>query len=77
MTSRQMILKYWDELKLMCTLRHHPMEKSLHKIYEKEYCLSPIPSLAMHCTNINSIYGIPPNFRWKKIWEENKLDINQ
>ena len=72
MTSRQMILKYWDELKLMCTLRHHPMEKSLHKIYENEYCLSPIPSLAMHCTNINSVYGLPPNFRWKKIWEENK-----
>ena len=72
MTSRQMILKYWDELKLMCTLRHHPMEKSLHKIYENEYCLSPIPSLAMHCTNINSVYGLPPNFRWKKIWEENE-----
>ena len=48
------------------------MEKSLHKIYENEYCLSPIPSLAMHCTNINSVYGLPPNFRWKKIWEENK-----
>jgi len=72
MTSRQMILKYWNELKSMSTLRHHPMEKPLHKIYEKEYCLSPIPSLAMHCTNINSIYGLPPNFKWKKIWEENK-----
>ncbi len=72
MTSRQMILKYWDELKLMCTLRHHPMEKALHKIYENEYCLSPIPSLTMHCTNINSVYGLPPNFRWKKIWEENE-----
>jgi len=42
------------------------------KIYENEYCLSPIPSLTMHCTNINSVYGLPPNFRWKKIWEENE-----
>ena len=72
MTSKQLILKHWNELKSMCTLRHHPMEKPLHKIYEKEYCLSPIPSLAMHCTNVNSVYGLPPNFRWKKIWDENE-----
>jgi len=25
----------------------------------------------MHCTNINSVFGLPPNFDWKKIWEEN------
>ena len=72
MTSKQMILKYWNELKSMTTLRYHPAEKILHEIYEKEYCLSPIPSLAMHCTNVNSIYGLPPNLDWKKIWEENK-----
>ena len=42
-----------------------------YEIYKKEYCLSPIPSLAMHCTYINSAYGIPPNFEWKKIWDEN------
>ena len=39
----------------------------------KEICLSPIPSLSMHCTNINTTYGIPPNFDWKKIWEENEV----
>ena len=72
MTSKQMILKYWNELKSMSTLRHHPMEKPLHKIYENEYCLSPIPSLTMHCTNINSAYGLPPNFGWKSLWEENE-----
>ena len=71
LTSKKMILKYWEDFKLMSTLRHHPMEKRLHYIYEKEYCLSPIPSLAMHCTYINSVYGIPPNFEWKKIWDEN------
>ena len=70
LTSKKMILKYWEDLNLMSTLRHHPMEKKLHDIYEKEYCLSPMPSLAMHCTHVNSVYGIPPNFDWKKIWED-------
>ena len=71
LTSKKMIIKYLDKFKLMGSKRHHPMELILHKIYEKEYCFSPIPSLAMHATNINTIYGLPPNFDWKKIWEEN------
>ena len=74
LTSKKMILKYYDELLLMGTVRHHPMEKKLHEIYEKEICLSPVPSLAMHATNINSIYGLPPNFDWEKILKENKVD---
>ena len=73
LTSKKMIKKYINELKLMGTKRHHPMETKLHEIYKKEYCLSPIPSIAMHATNINTIYGLPPNFDWKKIWEENEL----
>ena len=72
MTSKKMIMKYLNELKTMGRLRHHPMEQKLHQIYEKEYCISPIPSLAMHATNINSIYGLPPNFDWKKVWDENE-----
>ena len=28
-----MIEKYFDELKFMATVRHHPMEKKLHDIY--------------------------------------------
>lgn len=71
LTSKKMINKYLKEFKLMSTVRHHPMELKLHEIYKKEYCISPIPSLAMHATNINSIYGLPPNFNWKKIWDEN------
>ena len=71
MTSKKMLQNYINEFKLMGSLRHHPMEQKLHEIYEKEYCLSPMPSLAMHATNINSMYGIPPNFDWKKVWEEN------
>ncbi|MDC1129061.1 glycosyltransferase family 2 protein [Candidatus Pelagibacter sp.] len=73
LTSKKMISKYLTELKLMSTVRHHPMELKLHEIYKNEYCISPIPSLAMHATNINSTYGLPPNFNWKKIWDENEV----
>ena len=73
LTSKEMILKYIDSFILMSTKRHHPMEKKLHEIYQKEYCLSPIPSLAMHSTNINSAYGVPPNYEWIKNWDENKV----
>ena len=72
LTSKDMIIKHWDDLTSMCKLEHYPFEKPLHKVYEKEYCLSPIPSLAIHCTNINSVYGLSPNIDWKKIWEENQ-----
>lgn len=73
LTSKKMILNYIDNFILMSTMRHHPMEKKLHEIYEKEYCLSPIPSLAMHSTNINSAYGVPPNVDLIKLWDENKI----
>ena len=63
-----MVLNYFDYFKSMSTLRQHPMEKKLHQIYEKEYCFSPIPSLAMHSTNINSAYGISPNTKWEELW---------
>ena len=71
--SKQMVVKYWDELTSMCKFEHYPFEKPLHNIYEKEYCLSPIPSIAIHCTNINSIFGLSPNVDWKKVWEESEL----
>ena len=73
LTSKQMVMKYRDELTSMCKFEHYPFEKPLHNIYEKEYCLSPIPSIAIHCTNINSIFGLSPNVDWKKTWEESEL----
>ena len=72
MTSKKLIEKHWKSFESMCQFENSPFEKPLHKIYENELCLSPIPSLAMHCTNINSVYGLPPNVDWKKIWEDNK-----
>ena len=71
-TSKIMLKKHWDKFVSMCQFEHYPFEQPLHDIYKLEYCLSPIPSLAIHCTNINSIFGLSPNVDWKKIWEENK-----
>ena len=73
LTSKDLINKYWNELLLMSENEHSPFETPLHKIYEKELCLSPVPSLAMHCTNINSIFGLSPNMNWKKLWDENEI----
>jgi len=72
LTSKIIIEKYWDKFISMCQFEHYPFEKPLHEIYKSEYCLSPIPSLALHCTNVNSIFGLSPNINWGKLWEENK-----
>jgi len=71
LTSKILLVKYWKKFISMCQFEHYPFEQPLHDIYKIEYCLSPIPSLALHCTNVNSIYGLSPNIDWKKIWDEN------
>ena len=71
LTSKNIIEKYWDQYIGMCKKEHAPFEKPLHRIYEKELCISPIPSLAVHFTNVNSIFGLSPNVDWEKIWKEN------
>ena len=71
MTSKKMIEKYFEKLIDMATNQHNPFEKNLHEIYEKEECFSPIPSLSIHCTNINSVFGLSPNINLKKLWDEN------
>ena len=72
LTSSNILQKHWDKFTSMCQFEHYPFEQPLHEIYKSEYCLSPIPSLALHCTNVNSIYGLSPTMNWKKVWEENK-----
>ena len=63
---------YWENLLQFASGKDNPAELALHKIYEKEPCFSPIPSLAIHCANINSIYGISPNINWQEIWDKNE-----
>tara|TARA_B100000686_G_C16714191_1_gene930996 strand:+ start:620 stop:1651 length:1032 start_codon:yes stop_codon:yes gene_type:complete len=71
--SKETVIKYWDDLTSACKFEHYPFEKPFHKIYEKEHCLSPIPSLAIHFTNINSVFGLSPNIDWKKAWDESVI----
>ena len=73
LTSKQIVDKHWEKFLSMCTFEHYPFESPLHEIYKHELCISPIPSIAIHCTNINSIFGLSPNKDWKKIWDENKV----
>jgi len=72
LTSKIILQKYWNKFISMCQYEHYPFEQPLHEIYKSEYCLSPIPSLAVHLTNINSIFGLSPNIDWEKIWKENE-----
>ena len=72
LTSSSILNKYWDKFISMCQFEHYPFEQPLHEIYKSEYCLSPIPSLAIHFTNINSIFGLSPTIDWEKIWKENE-----
>ena len=72
MTSKVLVDKYFKELEKMGIQWEDPWEKPLHNIYKSHPCLSPIPSLAVHCANINSIFGISPMINLKKLWEDNK-----
>ena len=72
MTCKTLIDKYFLELEKMGQEWTDPWEKPLHNIYKSYPCLSPIPSLAVHCANINSIFGISPMVNLKKIWEDNE-----
>ena len=73
LTSSLIVKKYWENLTSICKKEHYPFEKPLHDIYKKEFCFSPIPSLAVHFTNINSVYGLSPFIDYKKIWKENEI----
>jgi len=72
LTSKKILNKHMNKLVSMCLYEHFPFEKPLHQIYREEYCLSPIPSLALHCTNINSAYGLSPAVDWINLWNENE-----
>ena len=72
LTSKKMINKYYSDLIKMGEIEHEPYETILHSIYDKENCFSPIPSLALHCTNVNSVFGLSPNINAKDLWEMNK-----
>ena len=72
MTSKKLILENFNKLERMGIEWIDPWEKPLHEIYNEHPCFSPIPSLAYHCANVNSVFGVSPNIDLKKLWDENK-----
>jgi len=71
MTTKSLLDKYWDNFYKTCLDRNDPFEKYLNEIYTKEFCISPLKSLSLHLTNVNSSYGLSPFINYKKLWEEN------
>jgi len=74
LTTKKLLDKYWENFYKNCLDRHDPFEKYLNEIYSKEICISPLKSLSLHLTNINSSYGLSPLIDYKKLWEENKIN---
>jgi hypothetical protein len=72
MTTKTLLDKYWDNFYNTCLDRNDPFEKHLNEIYTKEFCISPMKSLSLHLTNVNSSYGLSPFINYKKLWDENK-----
>ena len=73
MTTKVLLDKYWDNFYNTCLDRNNPFEKYLNEIYIKEFCISPLKSLSLHLTNINSSYGLSPFINYKKLWDENEI----
>ena len=72
MTSKIFLEKYWDNFYKTCLDRHDPFEKYINELYKSEICISPLKSLSVHFTNVNSSYGLSPFIDYKKLWKENE-----
>jgi len=72
MTTYSLLEKYWNNFYNTCLDRNDPFEKHINEIYETEFCISPLKSLSLHLTNVNSSYGLSPFIDYKKLWEENE-----
>ena len=72
LTSKDLLNKYWENFRKTCLDRNDPFERYINEIYKNEICISPLKSLSLHLTNINSSYGLSPFIDYKKLWDENK-----
>ena len=71
LTSKSLLNEYWNNFYNTCIDRNEPFEKHLNEIYKSELCISPLKSLSLHLTNINSSYGLSPFIDYQKLWDEN------
>ena len=52
-------------------LKEKAESEKANKILQKEIAISPVMSLAIHLTNVNSSYGLSPFVDYKKLWDQN------
>ena len=71
MTSKYLLNNYWENFYNTCLDRNDPFEKYINEIYLNEFCISPLKSLSLHVTNVNSSYGLSPFIDYQKLWDEN------
>ena len=72
LTSKKLLDLYWENFSKNCEDRHDPFEKYINEIYKNEFCISPLKSLSIHLTNVNSSYGLSPFINYKKLWDQNE-----
>ena len=72
LTSKKLLDLYWENFTKNCEDRHDPFEKYINEIYKNEFCISPLKSLSVHLTNVNSSYGLSPFIDYKNLWDQNK-----
>ena len=72
LTSKKLLDLYWENFSKNCEDRHDPFEKYINEIYKKEFCISPLKSLSIHLTNVNSSYGLSPFINYKDLWDQNE-----
>ena len=72
LTSKKLLDLYWENFSKNCEDRHDPFEKYINEIYKNEFCISPLKSLSIHLTNVNSSYGLSPFINYKDLWDQNK-----
>ena len=72
LTSKKLLDFYWENFIKNCEDRHDPFEKYINEIYKNELCISPLKSLSVHLTNVNSSYGLSPFINYKNLWDQNK-----
>ena len=72
LTSKKLLDFYWENFIKNCEDRHDPFEKYINEIYKNEFCISPLKSLSVHLTNVNSSYGLSPFINYKNLWDQNK-----
>ena len=72
LTSKKLLDLYWENFTKNCEDRHDPFEKYINEIYKNEFCISPLKSLSIHMTNVNSSYGLSPFINYKDLWDQNR-----